>query len=229
MLLSWRMIFFINLPVGLFALWLLVRVSRSPRRSAIFDWVGQVTAIVGTGALTYALIEGGAAGFGAPHVVGALAVAFVAVVAFVVSQVRGAHPMVPLQVFRARPVVVPIGVGFAFALGFYGLVFLLSLYLQELRGLTPLATGLSFVPMTAFGASMTLIAPRIGARFGPRVPIAVGQMLMSVGLASLVIAVGGRCFSRDIRDTSEDEQRDALDAYTTRPGNQRMCQLVNQD
>ena len=72
-LLSWRMIFFINLPVGLFALWLLVRVSRSPRRTARFDWVGQVTAIVGMGDLTYGLIEGGATGFTASQVLGALA------------------------------------------------------------------------------------------------------------------------------------------------------------
>jgi DHA2 family methylenomycin A resistance protein-like MFS transporter len=184
------MIFFINLPVGLFALGLLLWVSRSPRRSALFDWVGQVTAIVGMGALIYGLIEGGAAGFAALHVVGALAVALVAVIAFVVSQARGAQPMVPLQLFRARPVAIPMSVGFSFAVGFYGLVFLFSLYLQELRGLSPLTTGLSFVPMTAFGAVLTLITPRIGARFGPRVPIAIGQTLMAVGLASLVVAIG---------------------------------------
>jgi len=189
-LVSWRMIFFINLPVGLFALCLLLWVSRSPRRSALFDWVGQVTAIVGMGALIYGLIEGGAAGFAAPHVVGALAVALAAVIAFVVSQARGAQPMVPLQLFRARPVAIPMSVGFSFAVGFYGLVFLFSLYLQELRGLSPLTTGLSFVPMTAFGAVLTLITPRIGARFGPRVPIAIGQTLMAVGLASLVVAIG---------------------------------------
>jgi len=98
--------------------------------------------------------------------------------------------MVPLQMFRARPVAIPMSVGFSFAVGFYGLVFLFSLYLQELRGLSPLTTGLSFVPMTAFGAVLTLITPRIGARFGPRVPIAIGQTLMAVGLASLVVAIG---------------------------------------
>jgi DHA2 family methylenomycin A resistance protein-like MFS transporter len=80
-------------------------------------------------------------------------------------------------------------VGFAFAAGFYGLVFLFSLYLQELRDLSPLATGLSFVPMTATGAFVTLNAPRLGARLGPRVPLALGQMLMALGLASLVVAV----------------------------------------
>lgn len=98
--------------------------------------------------------------------------------------------MLPLPLFRARPVAVPISVGFAFTVGFYGLVFLFSLYLQGQRGLSPLITGLSFVPMTGVGAVVTLIAPRIAARFGPRVSVAVGQLLMAVGLASLVVAVG---------------------------------------
>lgn len=51
-LVSWRMIFFINLPVGLFALWLLVGVARSPRRPAVFDWIGQLSAVTGMGTLT---------------------------------------------------------------------------------------------------------------------------------------------------------------------------------
>src|SRR5919199_2705721 len=59
-LLSWRMIFFINLPVGLVALYLLARVARSPRRTVPFDWAGQIAAILAMAALTYGLIEGGA-------------------------------------------------------------------------------------------------------------------------------------------------------------------------
>src|SRR5919204_219535 len=80
-LLSWRAIFFINLPVGLVALYLLTRVARSPRRAVPFDWIGQVTAVVGMGALTYGLIEGSAEGFGAPQVLTALTVAVVALIA----------------------------------------------------------------------------------------------------------------------------------------------------
>src|SRR5438128_385420 len=188
-LLSWRMIFFINLPVGLVALYLLLRVARSPRRPAPFDWVGQVTAILGMGALTYGLIEGGAEGFGTPHVLAVLASAVLAVVAFLAAQARGAHPMVPLELFRSRPVAVSVAVGFTFTIGFYGLVFLLSVYLQELRGLSPLATGLAFVPMTGLTGFVTLVAPRAAARFGPRVPVALGQVANAVGLLSLMVAV----------------------------------------
>jgi predicted MFS family arabinose efflux permease len=119
---------------------------------------------------------------------GALALAVVALVVFLLAQVRGAHPMVPLDLFRSRPVAVSLSVGFTFTIGFYGLVFLLSLYLQELRGLSPLATGLTFLPMTGLTIFVTPLAPRAAARWGPRVPIAAGQFLMAVGLLSVCIA-----------------------------------------
>jgi MFS transporter, DHA2 family, methylenomycin A resistance protein len=190
-LLSWRAIFFINLPVGVVALYLLARVPRSPHQQAPFDWAGQVAAILGMGTLTYGLIEGGAVGFGAPQALGSLSVAVVALAAFLLIQARGAHPMVPLELFRSRAVVVSVSVGFAFMVGFYGLVFLFSLYFQGLRDLSPLATGLAFMPMTALSIFVNPLAARIAERFGPRVPIAAGQFLMAAGLLSLCIAATG--------------------------------------
>src|SRR5438552_13227970 len=83
---------------------------RAPSRPAPFDWVGQCSAIAGMGALTYGLIEGGAEGFGAPSVLAALGVALAAVIAFLVAEVRGAHPIVPLGLFRSRPVAVSVSV-----------------------------------------------------------------------------------------------------------------------
>jgi DHA2 family methylenomycin A resistance protein-like MFS transporter len=188
-LVSWRTIFLVNLPVGAVALYILLRVARSPRRPAPFDWVGQAAAVVGMGGLVYGLIEGGAHGFAAPNVVAALAVAIAAIVAFFVAQLRGAHPMVPLGLFRSRPVAVVVAGGFAFTAGFYGLVFLLSLYFQQVRGLSPAETGLAFVPMTALTGILTLVAPRVAARFGPRVPMAAGQLLQAAGLVSICLAV----------------------------------------
>jgi DHA2 family methylenomycin A resistance protein-like MFS transporter len=190
-LLSWRMIFFVNLPVGLVALYLLARVPRSPRRPAPFDWIGQTTAILGMGALTFGLIEGGAHGFDAPAVLVALGVGVLALIVFLVAQARGAHPMVPLELFRSRPVAISVAVGFTFTIGFYGLVFLLSLYFQQVRGLSSLATGLAFMPMTALTLFVNLLTPRAAARFGPRVPMAVGQFVMAAGELSLCVAVAG--------------------------------------
>lgn len=188
-LVSWRMIFVINLPVGLVALLLLARITRSPRQLVRFDWSGQLAAIVGMAALIYGVIEGGAVGFDAPQVLAMLAVAVLAIVVFFVTQARGSHPMVPLDLFRSRPVVVSISVGFAFMVGFYGMVFLISLYLQQTRGLSALETGLAFLPMTVLVGFMNILAARIAARFGPKVPIAAGQFLMAAGLVALVLNV----------------------------------------
>jgi MFS transporter, DHA2 family, methylenomycin A resistance protein len=152
-LVSWRLIFFISLPVGAAALILLSRTERSPHRPAPFDRVGQLTAVVAMGGLTYGAIEAGAQGLTAPRVLGAFALALMALVAFVASQARGSHPMLPLDLFRSRNVSVAVVVGFTFIVGYYGLPFVMSLYLQQMRGLSPFATGLAFLPMMLIAAS----------------------------------------------------------------------------
>ncbi|MDQ3900684.1 MAG: DHA2 family efflux MFS transporter permease subunit, partial [Actinomycetota bacterium] len=187
---SWRTIFYINLPVGLVALALLWKVARSPRRQAQFDWLGQVSAILGVGALTFGLIEGGAGGFARPEVILALALAVVGVVTFLLSQAYGSQPMVPLSIFRSRPVAIAVAGGFTFTVAFYGLVFLLSLYLQDVRGLSSLETGLAFVPMTGLTLFVTLLAPRVAARLGPPRCIALGQSIMAAGLLTITTALG---------------------------------------
>lgn len=187
-LVSWRLIFVINVPVGVVAVLLLMRVQGSPRRKVPFDWAGQVAAIVAMAALTYGLIEGGAAGFGAPDAVAALALAIAAILAFLVTESRSAHPMVPLATLRSRSVAIPAAVGFAFMVGFYGVVFLLSLYLQQDRGLTPLETGLVFLPMSVLVAVLNPPAARLAERIGARASITAGLLLMAAGLSGLLLA-----------------------------------------
>jgi MFS transporter, DHA2 family, methylenomycin A resistance protein len=189
-LVSWRMIFFINLPAGAVALILLARAPRSPRREVPFDWAGQVLAVVAMSALTFGVIEAGARGFGAPEVMVALAVAAAALAAFLGVQARGKHPMVPLDLFRSRTVVIASGTGFAFMAGFYGLVFVYSIYLQQVRGLSPLATGLVFLPSSVASGFVSPISARLAERFGPRVPIVGGMFLMGAGLAVLAAVTG---------------------------------------
>ena len=189
-LLSWRLIFVLNVPVGVIAVLLLARVQPSLHRPAPFDRVAQVAAVLGMSALTYGLIEGGAVGYSAPRTLAALALAVLAAAAFAVSQARGAHPMVPPGLFRSRAVTVCLSVGFAFTVGFYGVVFVLSLFLQQQRGLSTLQTGLAFVPMTVLGAVMNLLAAKAAARFGARAPIAAGLLLMVAGLLAVASAAG---------------------------------------
>ena len=150
-LVSWRLIFAINLPVGAVALALLARTERSPQRRVPFDWAGQVTAVLAMGGLTYGAIEAGPLGFAAPRVLTAFAV------------------------------------GFAFIVGYYGLPFVMGLYLQQLRGLSPVATGLVFLPMMLVGAILTPFSARLAERLGARLLIGGGLVLMTVGLAFLAV------------------------------------------
>ena len=184
---SWRLIFVINVPAGAAALLLLARVRPSPRQPAPFDWAGQVTAVLAMGGLTYGAIEAGAAGFTAPRVVTAFAVAAVALAAFVAAQARGAHPMAPPDLLRSRTVAVSVAVGFAFIVGYYGLPFVMSLYLQQFRGLSPLGAGAAFLPMMLIGAALTPFSARIAEKLGPRALITAGLASMAAGLTILAV------------------------------------------
>ncbi|MEW2288358.1 MFS transporter [Streptomyces sp. NPDC047841] len=184
-LVSWRAIFWINLPVGALTLLLLARAPHSPTRSAPFDWIGQITAILAMGGLAFGAIEAGAAGFTAPRVPVSLGVAVVALGAFVAAQSKVAHPMVPLALFRSPTVVVATGIGFAFMVGFYGLPFLYSLYFQQQHGLSALGAGVAFLPMMLLSAVLTPFSARVAERTGPRVPVVAGLVLIAAGSIAL--------------------------------------------
>ncbi|TDD81157.1 MFS transporter [Actinomadura darangshiensis] len=182
---GWRWIFFVNLPASLLALVLFTRVPASPRVPARLDVIGQVTAVVAMGALTYGVIEGGAHGFDGQLVVASLLVAVAAVAAFLLAQARGTYPMLPLPLLRSPVVAVSLLVGFMLNAAYYGGVFVFSLYFQQERGQSALYTGLLFIPMTALIAVVNLASARLAGRFGPQVPIVAGLLLGTAGLMAL--------------------------------------------
>lgn len=183
--LDWRWIFFVNLPVGLLTLAFLARTPPSPRRPAPFDAVGQATAVIAMGALVYGAIEAGAQGPGAAPVWSAFVLAAVALAVFVGSQRRGAHPMVPAGLLRPRNARIAMAVGFTFMVGYFGLPFVASLYLQQQRGLSAAATGVAFLPMMLTGLVLTPFSARLVARFGARAMIVTGLATMALGLAAV--------------------------------------------
>ena len=182
---DWRLIFFLNLPVGAAALTVLARVPGSPRRASRFDWTGQASAVLALAGLTYAVIEGGTGGYGSARIVAAFTVAAASFAVFTAAQARGRHPMVPLALLRSRPVAMTLAIAFITMAGFYGVVFLQSLYFQQLRGASAFETGLLFLPMTAMVAILNPVAARTATRFGRLVPIIGGQVLMAAGLVTL--------------------------------------------
>ncbi|MEV0322207.1 MFS transporter [Streptomyces sp. NPDC050658] len=180
---DWSGIFFINLPLGVVALLLLLRAPRSERRPAPLDLPGQGLAVLTLTALTFAVIEGGTTGLLA------LTLAVAAGAAFFWTEARQPHPVVPLGLFRDRTVAITVAAGAACSVAFYGLVFVFSLFFQEVQGRSALWAGLMFLPMTGLIAVTNVVAGKVAARVGPRVPMLVGQALAVLGLVLLVLSV----------------------------------------
>jgi DHA2 family methylenomycin A resistance protein-like MFS transporter len=177
---DWRGIFFVNLPLGTAILVLLVRAPRSRPRPAPLDLPGQLTAVVALVALTSAAIEGGAAGWVA------LAVAVVAGAVFLRVEARQPHPVVPLGLFRNRTVATAVAAGGAVSVAFYSLVFVFSLFFQQVQGHSALYTGLMFLPMTGLIAVTNVVAGKLAGRYGSRLPMLIGQPLAVAGLLMLL-------------------------------------------
>lgn len=186
-LIDWRMIFYINLPVGALALVLVMRARRSEHRKVSIDWIGQVTAVVAMGALTYGTIEAGHAGITALQPMVAFVLAVVAAGAFVTSQHFGKNPILPLPLLRNTTLIVAIVVGFSYMVGYFGLPFVMNLYVQQERQLSSFEAGLMFVPMMVAGAILTPLIARLSERFGTRTLIITGMVLLGGGLAILPV------------------------------------------
>ena len=190
---GWRAIFLVNLPIGLAGLWLTWRyageTTRSPQRE--LDLPGQVLAIASLGALAAALIEGGHAGWRNPWVIAGFVAAVLFGALFVLQERRTAQPMLPLPLFRKRMFALTSLVGLLVNVAFYGLIFVFSLYFQQINHWSPLATGLAFVPMMGAVLPVNLIAPRLAERLGAPAVIATGAAIAAMGcLALLGIGAG---------------------------------------
>ena len=179
---DWRLIFFINVPAGAIALLLLARAEPSRPRVVPFDLPGQATGVLAMSGLTFGAIEAGSQGFASPLVIAAFAIAALAAAGFLRTQQTVRHPMLPLVLFGSRTVVITMASGFAFMVGYYGLPFVISLCLQQHRGLTALQTGVVFLPMMIIGAVLTPFSARLGERVGRRTVIVTGLAVMTAGL-----------------------------------------------
>jgi MFS transporter, DHA2 family, methylenomycin A resistance protein len=186
-LVGWRSIFLVNLPIGLAGLWLTWRyVTDTPRANRLLDFPGQATAIASLGMLAAALIEGGRVGWTNPGVIAAFGGFAVWTALFVAQERRAAEPMLPLSLFTRRIFALTTLGGLLINIPFYGLIFVFSLYFQDINGLSPLATGLAFVPMMAIVLPVNLLAPRLAERFGAPAIIAAGAVISAVGCLSLL-------------------------------------------
>ncbi|MFE0133565.1 MFS transporter [Streptomyces sp. NPDC059037] len=183
---GWRAVFLLNLPIGALIIALLTRTAPSPSRPAPLDLAGQATAVLALAGLAFAVIEGGHLGWTSAPVLGAAALAVVAGSAFHAAEKRHRAPMVPLAMLRQRQVGVSLAIGFALNAGFYGIIFMLGLYYQELRGMSGIGAGLMFVPLAAVITSTNLLSPPMAERFGRRWVIVIGQAVMVLAMFAVI-------------------------------------------
>lgn len=177
---GWRSIFWVNLPVGLAALLLTLRFvpeSRAPKARRP-DPLGQLMVIVLFGSLTYAIIEAPNAGFTAVLPFAALALA--ALLGLLLYEPRRAEPLIDLRFFRSAPFsgATVIAVSAFAALG--GFLFLSTLYLQNVRGLSALHAGLWMLPMAVPTFLCAPLAGRLVGSRGPRVPLLIAGGALTV-------------------------------------------------
>ncbi len=192
-LVGWRSIFLVNLPIGLAGLWLTWRYAAETAQShdRELDLLGQLAAIGALGALAGALIEGGALGWSHTYVLGGFGAFGILGMLFVWHEGRAEQPMLPLSLFTHRIFALTSGVGLLVNVAFYGLIFVLSLYFQQINNLSPMATGLAFLPMMGAVLPMNLLAARAAERFGAPLTIATGASVAAAGcIALLGIAQG---------------------------------------
>jgi MFS transporter, DHA2 family, methylenomycin A resistance protein len=193
--LGWRSIFLVNIPIGAIGVWLAIRyVEESPRvASRGIDLSGQLLAIVALCALAGAIIEAGPLHWSSHWVWGGLAVAVVAAAAFVAAEARSRNPMLPLALFADRRVGITVFIGLLINFAFYGLIFVMSLYFQQVQGYTPFRTGLAFLPLTALVTVVNVISGRLTANLGPRAPLTAGLFIGAMGMLTLLpVRAGSR-------------------------------------
>jgi EmrB/QacA subfamily drug resistance transporter len=188
-LVSWRSIFFINVPVGVAVLLLvplLVPADHAAGRRR-FDGVGAVTVTGGLLALVYALLGAATHGWGSSSVLVPLAGSVVLLAVFVTVEARHSEPLIPLGFFRVRVTRVADILGLITPSAFAGMFFLLTLYLQTLLGYGSLKTGVSYLSLiVAMFVAVPLGSGRLIPRFGVRPVLAGGLAVMAAGLATFV-------------------------------------------
>jgi DHA2 family methylenomycin A resistance protein-like MFS transporter len=187
-LFGWRGVFWVNVPVGVLGILLAQALIRSSaKRERALSMLSHVLGVVILASLTFFLIEGPARGWRSESVLLAAVIASVSVVALVRRERRGAHPLLPPALFRARGFVSINLTGFFINFGAFGQLFLFGLYLQQAQSADALHAGLLLLPMMASITIGNLLSGPISIRVGTRKPMLLG--LSIAALAGLTVAV----------------------------------------
>jgi EmrB/QacA subfamily drug resistance transporter len=182
---SWQSIFFLNLPVaaGAVAVTLFAtHESRDETAPPSVDVTGVAAITVGLGALVLALVEANSWGWGSARILALFATAVVALAVFVAAETHLRYPMVDFSFFRSRSFLGANVVAFIVSFAMLAMFFFLALYMQNIKGYSPLQAGVRFLPSTAVIVIAGPIAGRLTDRVGPRPLITTGLVMVAGSL-----------------------------------------------
>ncbi len=186
--LAWQWIFWINVPIGLLAIVLIIsRIQESFGPRTAFDLGGLLLVAGAALGLVWGLVRGNSAGWGSLEVVATLVAGGVLTIAFVAWELRQRTPMVPMHFFRSRAFSAGNAAQFLLSSAVFGTVFFMAQFWQTAQGYGPLGAGLRMLPWTA---TLFVTAPIAGAlvnRVGERPLIAGGLLLQAVGMAWIAL------------------------------------------
>ena len=190
---SWQAIFLVNLPLGVFAtattfVW--VRESRDPAPRGL-DWPGQATLAGGLFLLVLALLRGNQLGWGSTQILTELAGAAALLIAFVLVERRVHEPMLPLRLFRLPAFACAQLAVFAMSASFFALFLYITLYLQNILGLSPLDAGLFYLPGTILLFVVSGATAGLTKRISAGALIVAGLILTAAGLILMTVAQAG--------------------------------------
>ncbi len=185
--LSWRWILLINVPIGaalVVGAWRVIGRDRGPRHHQTFDFAGALTITLGLIAIVLGIVSIDQHGWTSPQVLGGLGGGLILVALFVLIESRWARePLVPMSIFSSRTLVGANVVMLLMGSSMFALWFFLSLYLQQVLGLSPLEAGLGFLPMTGALALVSTRTPKVIARLGTRNTLTIGLGLIAISAA----------------------------------------------
>jgi EmrB/QacA subfamily drug resistance transporter len=185
---SWRFIFFINLPVAVAVVAISARhvpESKDPTITGRLDTSGAALVTLGLVGVVYGLIEGPTLGWTSPVTVIALAGGAILLVAFWMVESRISHPLMPPSIFASRQFSGANAVTFAVYGGLGGALFLVPVELQEVAGYSPLQAGAALLPVTFLMLALSARSGALASRIGPRLQMSAGPFVVAAGLVML--------------------------------------------
>jgi len=190
--LSWHWIFLVNLPIGITVYALCISLLPNDRGQAHggrLDVAGAVTVTSALMLAVYAIVNGNEAGWTSAQTTGQLAAAAALLAIFLIIEARVLDPLMPLVLFRLRNVATTNVVGVLWSGAMFAWFFISALYMQLVLGYSPLQVGLAFLPANLIMAAFSLgLSAKLVMRFGIKLPLAVGLLFASAGLALFLLA-----------------------------------------